>query len=134
MVVFIFSDLDCKYAFGANLVQETKIVSLSSNLVPRLIWICRIQWCCSLFLFLTGNSFLGANFIIESEVWYLRNFRYAEFVSCSLFPILSQFKLKFGTLTNSNIQSLMVFFTFFVFLVKMLFMGKFDLKKSKLSV
>ena len=29
MVVFIFSDLDWKYPFGANLVQKNKFVSLS---------------------------------------------------------------------------------------------------------
>ena len=90
MVQFIFSDLDWKYPFGANLVQKFKIVSLSWNLVSRLIWICRIQWCCSLFLFFTGNTFLGANFILEAEVSYLRNFKYAEFISWSLFSKFDQ--------------------------------------------
>ena len=41
---------------GANLVQKLNIVSLSRNLVPRLILKCRIQWWCSLFLFQTGNA------------------------------------------------------------------------------
>ena len=90
MVQFIFSDLDWKYPFGANLVQKFKIVSLSWNLVSRLIWICRIQWCCSLFMFFTGNTFLGANFILEAEVSYLRNFKYAEFISWSLFSKFDQ--------------------------------------------
>ena len=39
--------------------QKIKIVSLSGNLVPRLIWICGIKWWSSLFQFLTGNTFLG---------------------------------------------------------------------------
>ena len=38
--------------------QKIKIVIVCLNLVPRLIWICGIQWC-SLFLFLTINIFLG---------------------------------------------------------------------------
>ena len=41
------------------LVQKIKIVSLRWNLIPRLIRICWIQWCCSLFSFLTGNALLG---------------------------------------------------------------------------
>ena len=51
MVVFTFSVLDQKLTFRANLVQKIKIISLSWNLVPRLISICWIQWWCSLFLF-----------------------------------------------------------------------------------
>ena len=53
-----FSVLDQINPFWVNLVKTIKIVSISSNLVPRLIWICGIQWC-SLFQFLTGNNFLG---------------------------------------------------------------------------
>ena len=66
------SDLDWKYPFWANLVQKMKIVRLSWNLVPRLIWICRIQshveftfsvfdWECS----------FEVDFILEGEVWQL---------------------------------------------------------------
>ena len=51
MVIFNFSIFDWKYPFWVNLVQKFKIVSLSGNLVPRLIWICRIQWWYSPFLF-----------------------------------------------------------------------------------
>ena len=42
IVMFTFSVLDRKYPFWPNLVQNIKIVSLSLNLVPRLIRICRI--------------------------------------------------------------------------------------------
>ena len=58
-VMFIFSVFDHKYPFPANLVQKIKIVSLSWNLIARLISICRIQWWCSFCLFWTGNTILG---------------------------------------------------------------------------
>ena len=48
-----------KYLFWVNLVQKLKIISLSWNFVPRLIQICEIPRRCSLFLFSTGNNFLG---------------------------------------------------------------------------
>ena len=38
--------------------QNLKTFSLSWNLVPKPIWVCEIQWLCSLFLFLTINIFL----------------------------------------------------------------------------
>ena len=46
---FLF--LDGKHPFWANLVQKIKIVNLHSNLVPWLMWICRIRWSYLLFLF-----------------------------------------------------------------------------------
>ena len=39
--------------------QKVKIVRLRWNFVPRLIWICRTQWRCSLFLFYTRNTLFG---------------------------------------------------------------------------
>ena len=45
--------------FGVNLVQKLKIISLSWNFVLRLIQIRRIPSSCSLFLFSSGNTFLG---------------------------------------------------------------------------
>ena len=35
---------DWKFLFWVNLVQKPKIISLSSNFVPRIIQICRIPW------------------------------------------------------------------------------------------
>ena len=55
----VCSIFNWKYLFWVNLVQKLKIISLSWNFVPRLIQICRIPWWCSLFLFSTGNTFLG---------------------------------------------------------------------------
>ena len=52
MVMFIFSVFNQKYPFCLNLVQKIKIVGLSWNLVPTVIRIWRIQWCCSLFSFI----------------------------------------------------------------------------------
>ena len=78
--LFLFFDWKC--LSRVNLVQKIKIVSWSCNLVPRLIWICRIQW------------FLG-KFCPENQ-------------NC-------QFKLKFGTKTNSNMQNSKTMFTFSVF-------------------
>ena len=52
--------------FGASLVQKIKIISLSWNLVPRFIQICRIQWWCLLFLFYTENTLLGKQSAISS--------------------------------------------------------------------
>ena len=67
-----FPDSDWKYPLWANFVQNIKIVILSWNLVPRLIWIRRIQWC----VLFTFSVFdweypFGANIILEAEVWCL---------------------------------------------------------------
>ena len=94
MAVFTFSVFDRKYPFWKNLVQNIKIVSSRWNSSLKLIQICRIQWCCSLFLFLCGIPFLG-KFGPENQ-------------DCHL-------KLKFGTYTNSNIQNSMVVFTLSIF-------------------
>ena len=59
MVMFIFLVFAWKYPFWANLVQKIKIVTLSLNLVPTLIRTCRIQWWCSFFWFLSGNTLFG---------------------------------------------------------------------------
>ena len=92
-VVFTFSVLQRKYSFWANFVQKGIIVSLSRILVTRLIRIYRIQWHCSVFLFETGNTFLG-KFGEESQ-------------NC-------EFQLMFGTKTNSNMPNSMMIFTFSV--------------------
>ena len=75
VVMFIYFVFDWKYPFSTNLVQKIKIISWSLNLVARLIWICRIQWCYSLFCFLTEAAFLGK---------FGPNWQYLQFF---LFPI-----------------------------------------------
>ena len=83
--------LDWKYQFDANLVQKIKIVCLSWNLVPRLIWICRIQWWV---LFTLSFFWLGIPFWGKFYPWSWslvpRNFKYAEFISCWLFSNFDQ--------------------------------------------
>ena len=59
MMMFNFFCFGSKTHFWTNLVQKIKIVSLSWNLVRRLIRICRVEWWHSLFLFLTGNTLFG---------------------------------------------------------------------------
>ena len=59
---------DQKNLFWENLVQKIKTVSLSRNLVPWLILICRIQWWSSLFPFLTGDTLFGQTWSIKSKL------------------------------------------------------------------
>ena len=59
MVMFGFSVFERKYSIWTTLIQKLKILSLSENLVPRVIQICLAQWCCSLFPFPHTNAFLG---------------------------------------------------------------------------
>ena len=106
-------------------------------MVPTLIRICRIQWCCSLFLFLSGNTLFGqiwskkSKLSVEAEIWYLHQFEHAEFNGdVHLFCFWSeifflgkfspksqnyQSKLKFVKETNSNMQNSMMLFSFLIF-------------------
>ena len=59
MVMFTFSIFDRKYSLRANLIQKIKIFSLTWNLLPRVIRICRIQWWCSTTLISTENALFG---------------------------------------------------------------------------
>ena len=56
LVMFTFFVFLWKYPFWLTFIQKSEIVSLSWNSAPRLIWICRTQWWCSLYLFLTGSN------------------------------------------------------------------------------
>ena len=58
MAMFTFYVLIWKYSFWVNLVPKFKIASLSWNLVPRLFWMCKIQWWCFFFVLdLLSNVF-----------------------------------------------------------------------------
>ena len=87
----MFSILDQKQIFWANLVQKIKIVNLSRNSVSTIIRICRIQWWCHFFCFRLETSFLG-KFGPKNQ-------------NC-------QFKLKFSIQTKSNMQNSMVVLIF----------------------
>ena len=70
-----------KHPFWGNWIKKIKIFSLRWNLVPRLIRISRIQWWCTLFLFLTRDNCSGQNLklFVQSKIWYLELFEYEEF-------------------------------------------------------
>ena len=84
-MVFTFSALDLKYPFWENLVQTMEIVSLSWNLVPRLIRICIIHWCCSLFLFSTCKFCL--------KIWHFWRIWHFD-VTWSIFQLITHRDLK----------------------------------------
>ena len=86
-VVFTFPILDQKKTYSGKSDQKIKIVILSGSLVPRPIWICGIQWWCSLFQFLTEDTFLG-KLGTKNENCF--------------------FKVKFDTNTNLNMPNSMV--------------------------
>ena len=66
---FVF---DQKYISWVNLVQK-----VSWHLAPKLIWICKTQWWCSLLPFLTENTIFGqiwskkSKLPVWAEIWYL---------------------------------------------------------------
>ena len=133
MVIFTFYIFGWKYPVWDNVVQKIKIVSLRWNLIPRLIRICWIQWCCSLFSFLTGSALLG-------QIWSKLSIFTVFFVSDQKCPFLGkfgpkcqncQFKAKFATYSNSNMQNLKEVFTFFCFRSETPFFGQIWSKKPK---
>ena len=89
-----FADFRREYPFWPNLVQKIKVVSLSWNLVLRIISICRIQWWCG-------------DFLLSAEISFLNKFD----------PILQNclVKVKFSNCTHSNMQKSMVMLTFSLF-------------------
>ena len=74
LVMFTSPFLTGDTNFWENLLPKFEIVSLSWNLVPRLIRIWRTQWRYLFFLFLTGNIFREEVFsknpklFIEAEI------------------------------------------------------------------
>ena len=127
--------------------KKIKIISLSWNFVPRPIRICRIQCWYLFFLFLTWSNPFCANMLqkikIVTSTWKLVSKLIPWW--CSVFPFLTgntllvkfvpkkqdcQFKLKFGTETNSSIQNSIVAITFSVFDQKISFLGRFGPKNQ----
>ena len=89
---------------------KIKIISLSWNLVPRLIQIYRIQWWCPFFLFSTGNTLFGQTC--------------PKILNC-------QFKLKIGQIDLIMQKSVLVF-TFVVLDQKYHFSANF-VQKIKIA-
>ena len=93
MFIFVFFFLDQKYSCPINFVQQFKTVSLSWNLVPKLIQYAKFHCDVHLICSFTGNRLFRR---LSSKMKY-----------CS-------FKVKPGTLTNSNMQNSIVKFIFSV--------------------
>ena len=142
-MVFTFSALGQKTPFWANLFNKIKIFSLSENLVPGLIWICGIRWWCSLSVFdwkyLRQIWSKKSKLSVWAEISHIRLIWICR-ISCVHFlwfwpekPFFGksgqncQFKLKFGTKINLNMQMSMMVFTFSVF-EQICFFGKFGPK------
>ena len=124
IVVFVFFWCRFEIPFWANLAQKIKIVTLSWNFLPRLIWSGAVHFFCF-------NWKYPFEQILSLKLKFgTRNLKYAELISWSLFSNFDQilflskfgsrnqncqFKLKFGTLTNSNMQISVVMFNFLFF-------------------
>ena len=78
MVVSTFSIFDQTYPIWVNLVQRIKIVSLSWNLVRRLIQISKIQWCSSFFCFWSAWFVEKINFAFWCYLSISQQFTYRE--------------------------------------------------------
>ena len=88
-----FSVSDWKFLFWANLVKKIKIVGLSWNLASRLIRICKIQWCCSLFLFYIGSLIRQTAVFNTAFLFCWGEFALELFLGTAL-KILNNIKLK----------------------------------------
>ena len=112
--MFSFYVYDQECVFMASLVQNIKIHSLSVKLLPKLIRKRKVQCWCSLFPFSSGNTLFGyvwskkkkSKLSVYAEIWHLDYVEYAEF--------------------NGLVH-------FFCFRQKILFWGKFNLKKRQIS-
>ena len=111
--MFSFFVFNQKYVFCANLVQNVRIIRLSWNSVASLIRICRIQWCCSLFSFSTGNTLFWANLVQKIKIISL---------SWNLLPRLTR------------IWRIQWWCSLFLFLTGNTLLSQIWSKKSKLSV
>ena len=146
-MLFIHSDFVWKYLFWANFTNKMKILSLSWKLVQITIWICRIQWCCSLFLVLTGYTLLGKILYLKlkfgtyiSQIYRIhKSLTFIQFSPDIYIYIYIyiyilgkfgrknqnyQFNLKFGALINSKMHASLVT-PFFQFWIGNNFLGKF---------
>ena len=81
MVLVTCCVFDRNYSFLTNLFQKVNIVSLSWNLMLRLIRICRVQWWSLHFVYLTEHNRFGpvfAKLFAQSKIWYLDYFESEE--------------------------------------------------------
>ena len=102
--------LEWKYTFWANLVQKIESDSLTWNVVPTIICMCRNVYVHFLG-FWSNIPFFGVNMVPKFNFFL--------------------FKVKFGTWTNRNIQNWMELITFFDLVWVLPVSGKFG-KKLKI--
>ena len=107
--------------FGRIRFKTQKVVHWKWSMMPRLIWIWRIQWWHSLFLFLTEISFFGQflpknqNYLLKLEFWNLEprpiwiSFDF-HFFLCQIGNTFFEFRLDIPTKTWS--QWLFLFFSY----------------------
>ena len=146
MVMFIYFVFDWKYPFWANLVQKIKIISWSWNLVPGLIQICRIQWCCSRYFFFEWKDCLWVNLVQKVEIFGWNWNLVPALIQicwiqqwCSLFRLRVEISFlgKFGT-KNQKYQFKMKFAQWssplFLFFIENTLFGQIWSKKSNLYV
>ena len=97
MVIFLFSTKNT--LFVQIWSKKTRVVSLSWNLVSRIIRLCRIHWWCSLLQFLTGNIFFGDKFGPKNQncQFKLKFYAYTTVIQvwrirwwCSLFVVFDR--------------------------------------------
>ena len=69
--MMLFTFVEWKRLFWANLVQKIKIVTLSWNLVPTLIRIYRIQWWCLFFFVFDRKYLFGVNLVQKIKILVL---------------------------------------------------------------
>ena len=135
MVIAIFSVFDWEYAFGANLLQNIKIVNSRWNLILNLIQIWRNNGDVHVFWFwleILCLRQLVQKIKIVSLRWNLipRLIRICWIQwCCSLFFVFDRKRPSWA-----NLVQIVNIYSFFCFRSEMLFFGKIWSKMSKLSV
>ena len=75
------------------MVQKPKFFCSKWSLIQRLIWICRIKWWCSFYLFYTRNTLFGqiwskkSKLSVWPENWYKDNLNMKNSMSMFIFPV-----------------------------------------------
>ena len=106
----------------ADLLQKLKFLSVSWNLSPRLIQICRIQWWCSPFLFEAGNTSFWQIWSKQIKIVAL-SWNLVLYIS-SVFDR----KHQFWDIWSKNSKLSVDYVQFFLFRAKIHFLGKFGPK------
>ena len=139
MVMSTFFVLNREWSSWEHLVETIKIVSLSWNLSRLIVRIRRIQWRCSVFLFLLCYYLFWTNMVQKIKIarlnWNLKNSTQIWRIQlwCSLFlflngSILFKLKLVCGSwnlepIVILNMYNSIVIFILFFFRLEIPFLG-----------